>query len=226
MPAPTVTTGLVSQWLLDGDLTDNWSTNDASDGSTAVTYTADVPSALSGVITQSRSTGWASAPGSLLASNVCSLTFWGKVTTINTYSCGMGIYTSNGDSMEVFVNNSNSRYFGGNFSNQALSAISSIVINTWQHVALVSNGTTTQLYINGVASGTTGTTNFSTFTDNLWLCTRDNLPTFQYRGLVCDCRLYSLALSAANVAAIAAGDYGGGSSNGAAAYYYRHLLGA
>ena len=213
MPTPGVTTGLVSQWLLDGDLTDNWSTNDASDDGLAgglVAYVADVPSSLNGVVSQSRSEGRAFAPADLLSSNVCTYCCWAKFNSTAGYKGIMSIFTDNGDSMELFLNNLGSQLYGGNLSNRAFSGVGSLSTGIWYHLALVSDGSITQLYIDGSPVGTTGTTNFATFSDNFWIASRDNRTDFNFRGNLCDCRLYSNAVSASDLATIAAGDYGGG----------------
>lgn len=103
-------------------------------------------------------------PTSMLASNVCSVEAWIRPTKINDFQTIFTIWTSDDDAFEFFIDSGNARLFGGNFNNKANSASGSIVANQWHHVVLVSDGTTTTIYVNGIASGTTGTTNFSTFT--------------------------------------------------------------
>ncbi len=102
-------------------------------------------------------------PSSTFGSGSVTVELWTKFTTFTGYWPMFSAYTSDADSMEIFIDNT-SRLFGGNYNNRALSS-SDLVTGQWYHVVLTAvSGGVTQFYINGVAGGSTGTTNFSTYT--------------------------------------------------------------
>jgi len=142
----------------------------------------------------------ASGPGNIVTSNVLTMSVWFKTSEINTYRALLSIRgTSDVDAMELFVygaGDANANLFGGNHDNRALSAAGSVVANTWTLAHLVSDGTTTQLYVNGVPSGTPGTTHFSTFSPLLKFAARVEGEGYGLNGALDEVRIAAGALSA------------------------------
>jgi serine/threonine protein kinase len=88
---------------------------------------------------------------------------------------------------------------------EAVSAPNSMVTNKWYHVAGTYDGKSIKVYINGLLSGSseqTGTINLSNYDLNIGrgAFKRDRL----FYGLIDDVRIYSYALSQAEIAALAA----------------------
>src|ERR1035441_3085075 len=101
-------------------------------------------------------------PANMLSSNVATWTLWlNYSSSMDAYQTLASVFTSNADSMDILFNGMSPNLLGGNYSNAAVSG--TVSSGTWHHVALTSNGSITQFYIDGVASGSTGTTNFTTF---------------------------------------------------------------
>jgi len=104
-----------------------------------------------------------SLPSSTFGSGSVTVELWSKFTTLTGYWPMFSAYTSDSDSMEVFIDNT-TRLFGGNYNNRALTG-GTLVTGQWYHIVLTAvSGGVTQFYIDGEPSGTTGTTNFSTYT--------------------------------------------------------------
>ena len=81
-------------------------------------------------------------------------------------------------------------------------ATQTLTLNTWFHVAYVSNGTTGQMYVNGVASGgtnTAGTKNFGTGTWNIMPGAGDDGETSAWVGVIDEVRVFDTALTAGDV---------------------------
>lgn len=86
-----------------------------------------------------------------------------------------------------------------------------IPLNTWAHIAVVVNSAGTTFYINGAANGTgSAKVAASNATDvvRIGACYSTDTHTQSFIGKIADPRIYTAELSAANVAAIAAGDSG------------------
>ncbi len=75
--------------------------------------------------------------------------------------------------------------------------------NAWYHVALVSDGTTVRLYVNGTQQGTTQNANLGSYMGNLqigaWISGSNNFDFFS--GQIDEVRLYNRALSQSEVQA-------------------------
>ncbi|MFH1110990.1 MAG: LamG domain-containing protein [Planctomycetota bacterium] len=124
-------------------------------------------------------------PANLFSSNVLTLSAWVHFADVASYQGIISIYASDGDSMEIMVDNG-THLFGGNYTNRALSAAGSISVTGYYYVVLTSDGTITQFYINGAPSGTTGTTHFSTFSATGQLLNRGNTAYPMASGSILD----------------------------------------
>lgn len=85
---------------------------------------------------------------------------------------------------------------------QTLAFSPALATNTWQHVAVVSDGATVRAYVNGAQRGTTQTAALPTYTGPLqvgaWLDGANNYDFFS--GNIDEVRVYNRALSATEVA--------------------------
>lgn len=139
-------------------------------------------------------------PTSILTSNVYTLAAWVYIRATGSYQSIIQIRTA--DANEAMLWTDTAPFFrGGNWSASATSVNPTITTNTWIHAAVTSTGTTTQIYVNGLASGSTGTTSFSTFTPTLFLGARA-ASSFVLNGRLDDVRIWNRCLSAADVCAM------------------------
>lgn len=141
---------------------------------------------------------YVSGPSSILTSNVYTLAAWVYIRAASAYQAIVQIRVSDTDEAMLFTDTS-PFFRGGNWSGSAASANPTITLNTWIHVAVTSTGTVTQMYINGLASGTTGTTKFTTLTPSLMIGARA-ASSFTINGQIDDVRIYNRCLSAPDIA--------------------------
>ncbi len=128
-----------------------------------------------------------SLPGSTFGSGSVTVELWTKFTTFTGYWPMFSAYTNDSNSIEIFVNN-NTNLFGGNYNNAAITG-GTLVTNKWYHVVLTAvSGGVTQFYIDGELSGTTGTTNFSTYTVAPYIGRRAG---YYYNNIIDEVRLSS-----------------------------------
>ncbi|HEU5420409.1 MAG TPA: arabinofuranosidase catalytic domain-containing protein [Streptosporangiaceae bacterium] len=102
----------------------------------------------------------------------------------------------------------------GNGAEQQINAPSTLPLNTWSQVTVTLSGTTGTLYVNGQPAGTN--TNMTLNPAALGRTSQDWIGRSQFsadpymNGMVDDFNIYSRALSAAEVAALASGQPGAG----------------
>lgn len=196
---PDNTGGLAGYWPFDGDAIDY--SGNSKNGTINGTPKFESGIVRDGLSFSGASTQYVSFPTNTVSSNVLTVCLWAYFNAINAYQGLFSIATNDSNSMEIFLNNANARLFGGNFNNQALTAISSIATGRWYHVGLTSDGTTTRLFLDGARNGTTGTTNFSTFSVAGAIAARTG-GSFLFNGRIDDARLYSRVLADAEINAI------------------------
>jgi hypothetical protein len=135
----------------------------------------------------------------LFISNVYSISMWLKFNNLVAFQDILACYINNSDGATIGISNVNSKLWGGNWTGQAISADFSVSTTGFYHVTLTSTGSVTQFYINGVASGTPGTTSFSTFSELTWLGERDG-GSQDFDGTISDLMVATEARSAAWIA--------------------------
>lgn len=144
--------------LTTNDSTSNGKNGTNNNGVTAGTGQIDGAASFNNASSQS-----ISLPSSTFGSGSVTVELWTKFNNLTSYWPMFSAYTSDADSIEIFVDSA-ARLFGGNYTNRALSS-TNLVTNRWYHIVLTAiSGGVTQFYINGEASGTTGTMNFATYT--------------------------------------------------------------
>ena len=98
---------------------------------------------------------------------------------------------------------------GGGAGEQQINGTSTLPLNTWSHVAVTVSGSTGTLYVNGQVAGTN--TGMTLHPADLGATTQNYIGRSQYpadpylNGAVDDVGIYSTALSAAQIAALASG---------------------
>jgi len=98
--------------------------------------------------------------GMLPSSGPLAFGCWVRFRDTSSYYALVSLYINDADAFEIFLDGS-PKLFGGNYNTAAYSAVGSIVAERWHRIVLASDGSVTQLYVDGVPSGSTGTLNFS-----------------------------------------------------------------
>lgn len=143
---------------------------------------------------------------------------WVNPAATSSYSRVFDFGTSTTRNMYLTVNYGNSGpRFGittnGSGSEQTVSYNGQLPLNTWSHIAVTLSGNTATLYINGAAVGTN--TNVTLRPSDLGSTTRNYIGKSQYSdpylsGTIDDFQIYGHALSAAEIATLAAPTAGAG----------------
>ncbi len=138
---------------------------------------------------------------------VKSVTFWAYIPDLNG-TTEMVSKSSSGQGFEVIINGGTIQFY--TMGSDVISATASsgdINLNAWNHVVATYNGpgTTMRLYINGAASGSTGTAPASvTNVDNLYFGTWGSGGR-QFVGKLNDIRLYDVELNSTQVGNVMGG---------------------
>src|SRR5450631_1040732 len=213
----TTETGLVAYWKLDLGtgmrFTDHSGSGNAGTLSPGSMWTTSVPT-LAFDDPAAISFDGTSAFGSMGATNlpaanaVQSITAWAKFGS-STASQAIVALTRVGTSsgLELGLGSGNIRVFQYGGANVVTKAAPSDGL--WHHLAYTYDGTTERLYVDGGAPATaTGVTHQTSTPDASWLGTSNGSTEF-FGGQLDDVRVYTAALSAKQVAALAAGRYAG-----------------
>ena len=70
-----------------------------------------------------------------------------------------------------------------------ITASGSISASTWQHVAVVKNGSTAKIYVNGVEKGTASLSAGTAFTTNLEIGAQNGGTAYEYGGSIDEIRI-------------------------------------
>jgi Concanavalin A-like lectin/glucanases superfamily/PA14 domain len=213
----TTETGLVGYWKLDAGtgprLADYSGSGNTGALSTSAQWTTAVP-ALAFDNPAALSLNGASAYGSMGATSlpannaVQSLTAWAKFGS-STASQSIVALTrtasSSGNQLGLGGGNVRAFQYGGTDMVTKTAPTDGL----WHHLAYTYDGTTERLYIDGGTPATaTGIAHQTATPDASWIGTSNGGADF-FNGQVDDVRVYNVALSAAQVAALAAGRYAG-----------------
>jgi hypothetical protein len=104
-------------------------------------------------------------PTNLFSSNVGTVSAWVSAGAVDNYYTIFSIETSTTDAMELIVEAADQAggLLGGAYFTRAKANSVVMVAGVLTHVAVVSDGVSTKLYVNGVHTGVDGTPLFSTF---------------------------------------------------------------
>jgi len=215
-----VTSGLVGLWSFNGPDV-NWGTNKALDRSgnsndgtltNMATSTSPVPGKIGQALTFDGSNDYVQIQsGHLVSTNNWSVSEWIKQTSD---TATFDYFWLNGDDISGggvsgFHFNTNTSEFlridvvtGTDTEETSLLSTAAISLNTWYHIAVVKNGTSLTLYINGVLNNSStlssATMDYTANNPQTRIGTRsDALGNFP--GLIDEVRVYNRALTAAEV---------------------------
>jgi len=100
--------------------------------------------------------------------NTFTLEAWVNLDVLNGYNVIISQSGSGGNSWYMSVNSNGScQFYDFNGGEQIDSASSAVSANTWTHIAIVANSGTAQWYVNGTASGSSGSLNVAGNTSNV-----------------------------------------------------------
>lgn len=180
-------------WLkLNGNTTDSSAAGDNGTATGSPTYTTGQDSIANHAISLNGSTQYVSIAATASMSTF-TIMCWFKASAldgfqsglIGTGSTGLGVYSNVGDQVHYSDN------FGDYFYNAGFS------VGTWYHVAMVANALAGQFYVNGAAVGS-GFTLHSAQSFSLI----GHEESYYWNGVLDDVRIYSAALSSAQILAI------------------------
>ena len=100
--------------------------------------------------------------------NTFTLEAWVNLDVLNGYNIIISQSGSGGNSWYMSVNSNGScQFYDFDGGEQIDSAASVVTANTWNHIAIVANSGTAQWYVNGTASGSSGSLNVAGNTSNV-----------------------------------------------------------
>lgn len=118
---------------------------------------------------------------------------WAYPITTSADRCMLAFHSGGGNQfLGIRLNNSNVPGFTFGNSSPFNASADAIASNTWHHFAVVRNGATATLYVNGTAKATQGTANTINIPTILGMVGRsygDNLSLDQFKGYVDDVRI-------------------------------------
>ncbi|HEY0715892.1 MAG TPA: LamG domain-containing protein, partial [Polyangia bacterium] len=208
-------TGLVGHWKLDegigttiADLSGNGNSGTLS--SAARWVTSSLPSTTfdnrAAVNLGGTSHGTLGITGIPLLSAAKSITCWVNLTTTANVQHMVSFDDQNGNSIGIGMRGGVLAAWRG--GGTVLAQVAAPSTGTWVHVAYTWDGTTHKIYLNGGTPGTgTGSPNSSAVTRG-YIGTWDGINELLY-GQIDDVRVYNVALTAGEVAHLAAGRYAG-----------------
>jgi hypothetical protein len=165
----------------------------------------------------------ASQNGLDILSNI-TIETWIKPTTL-TQAGDPEIISKSGDAHFYrmrFVSGGYVRFNAWGTSDSVLNNTSLLVANTWTHVAMVYDGATKRIYINGKLDASEATTGLMEYVATQRLYMGGFSGSENFNGSMDDVRIYNYARSQEQVLEDMAGDVGGGPErNGKPAAYYK-----
>jgi hypothetical protein len=201
-----VTSGLIGYWSFNGpDI--SWSTNTAYDRSGqgnngTITNMSTSSSPTIGKVGQALNfdgvNDFIPLPSNPIGANTVTVCAWMKTSTLSTWqnivsddNFLFGPYNDGNNSIVVSSNGGGTVIFSAN---------NSLTVDTWYHVCVVrlSSGTAT-VYINGVQSGTPGTTGTPVAGGTLGIGDRGNGANLPFKGSIDEVRIYNRALSLSEI---------------------------
>jgi hypothetical protein len=126
------------------------------------------------------------------ASPTWTIEFWGYVgASFGTY-CPISMVQDTTNRWDIEVSAGSTNLLFNNTTATSFTNPATISTNTWFHMAFVRDGTTVKMYLNGVASATTSTSNLSSVsTSTLTYIGRNNFSgyNFDWNGYIDDLRI-------------------------------------
>lgn len=120
---------------------------------------------------------------------------WIRFTSLNAYDFIVQKWQTGGNLSYILYEYLGTAYFGvssnGSAQTVAASAVGVISANTWYHLAGVYNGTTLQVYVDGVASGSPVAFSSAIYNGVAPFKLGDSTSTFGINGRIDDVRIYS-----------------------------------
>jgi hypothetical protein len=131
-----------------------------------------------------------------------SYSVWVYPRALNSYQGILSTYTSNSQSLELFVDATGSRFIVANIANATFTVPATV--NAWQHLAVSINGTAAVSYLNGSVVSSAAITATGASASAFVIGQRSSGATpYAYNGLIDDLRLYSRTLTAPEVRLLA-----------------------
>lgn len=217
-----VTPGLVGHWKLDEADTTGMA-KDSSGNNRSGTYSAMkptvstmVPAQLGAKSTAALSFNGTSSEvvlqpsatyGTWNATGSYSISAWVLVAAFTTDATWMGVISNEGGAMGtnycgIYIDANQSFAYEANEIPSP--GTTTATLNTWQHVAVVQDGTTNKLYVNGTAAAGTRAAQDCSSTFPFRIGSPDGKGGF-FNGRVDDVRFYNKALTQAEVTALSTG---------------------
>lgn len=198
LPTTIDTAGLLSRWLLDGNALDSVGSRDGTWAGTAK-YILDQK--LGETVAYFNGSSYLSFDPTGLPSGAATrtVTLWFKGTAAEFGLFGYGSTAGSYYAYQI-------QQYGGDLYASLYGATLSTGFNplsdgSWHHVALAYNGTTLLFYVDGVLYASASMTLVTALT--LGKIGANMVASVWGNGVMCDCRIYSTAKTAAEVLAIA-----------------------
>jgi len=195
--------GIVSWWKLDGDATDSAGPNDGNN-SGAVTYALDRFGAAGGAAVNSSMSDYiqATATGLPTGSSPRTMMGWFRIDAMHTGENFLFGYGTGTKYFKIYVNSLTNRLVLSEDGMDILAGTTALTTGRWYHVAATYDGTTAQLYLDGMAEGSTAAT-FATSAFAMYLFKVGALFPW-LNGALDDVMVLSTVLSQSEVQQVAA----------------------
>lgn len=202
------TSGLLGYWKLD-------ETSGATADDSAGTRDGAWTDGANNDVTEEAVAGQISGAFNFTGSKYVSISGESAAFSINQYTASAWIYrTSDTGLVEMIIDNRDGASDGWNMTIAANDALRcaynttntntfvALPVNTWWHLACVSDGTSVASYVNGVSLDTELAAGSIAETTNMAIGTRSWGPAFPFTGYIDDVRVYNRALSSKEIQAL------------------------